>query len=63
MRIVKAAEVKFWLALERFATWVLAHPSRKVRAAQRRRSPVHSDAYKKAPIQRYRAWVSTSDRN
>jgi len=61
--IVKGADSLYWRALERCAKWVLAHPSRKVRAAQRRRGPVHSEAHKKAPVQHYRAWVSTADRN
>jgi len=62
-RFVKGADALYWHALERCAKWVLAHPSRKVRAAQRRRGPVHTEAWKKAPIQRYRAWISTADRN
>ena len=63
LAIVKGTDALYWHALERCAKWVLAHPSRKVRAAQRRRGPVHTEAYRKAPIQRYRAWVSTADRN
>lgn len=60
---VKVAGALYWRTLERCAKWVLAHPSRKVRAAQRRRDPVHTEAWKKAPIQRYRAWQSSLDRN
>ena len=62
-RFIKGTSALYWHALERCAKWVLAHPSRKVRAAQRRRGPVHTEAYRKAPIQRYRAWISTADRN
>jgi hypothetical protein len=62
-RFRKGFEIALWLMLECCAKWVLAHPSRKVRAAQRRRIPVHSEAYKKAPLQHYRAWISTADRN
>ena len=62
-RFVKGASTLYWQALDRCAKWVLAHPSRKVRAAQRRRGPVHTEAHKKAPVQRYRAWISTADRN
>jgi len=62
-RFVKGADALYWRALEWCAKWVLAHPSRKVRAAQRRRGPAHSEAYRKAPLQRYRAWFSSADRN
>ena len=62
-RFVKGADTLYWQALERCAKWVFAHPSRKVRAAQRRRGPVHTEAHKKAPVQHYRAWISTADRN
>ena len=62
-RFVKGADTLYWQALDRCAKWVLAHPSRKVRAAQRRRGPVHTEAYRKATLQRYRAWISSADRN
>ena len=62
-RFVKGVSILYWHALERCAKWVLAHPSRKVRAAQRRRRPVHTEAYKKGPVQHCRAWYSTADRN
>jgi hypothetical protein len=63
MKIVKAAEVKFWLALERLAKTILARSFQHVTPAQRHRRAAHSDALHKAPIVQYRAWISTADRN
>jgi hypothetical protein len=62
MKILKPAEIQLWLALERLAKWVLAHPSREVKAAQRRRVPVHTEAWRKCIFVRdVQLWIRDSE--
>jgi hypothetical protein len=49
-QIVKGAEIKAWLALERLALRVLAHSWRHVTPAQRHARAVHSEAWRKLTI-------------
>ena len=50
MKIVKVAEVNFWLALERLALRILARSWRHVTPAQRHARAVHSEAWRKLTI-------------